>query len=154
MSLALSFLIGAAAQADETKGMRVLTPAKMPSAQGPVTYFTGSVKVTTIVELEKPSNLSSASVSFEPSARSAWHVHPRGQILVVTDGSGLIQEKGKPVRRIQKGDVIWTPPGVTHWHGASPESAMTHIATQEGLNGKVVEWMEKVSDQEYKAVTK
>jgi 4-carboxymuconolactone decarboxylase len=135
----------------EKMEMKVLTPANMPSIQGPAENFTGSVKVTPLVQGEDPSNLSCACVGFQAGARSAWHTHPRGQLLVVTEGSGLIQEWGKPVRRIQKGDVIWTPPNVKHWHGAAPNSAMTHTAIQEALNGKVVEWMDKVTDKEYTA---
>ena len=130
--------------------MRIMTPSELPSTAGPTEYFTGSVKVTPLVKGEEPSCLQCASVGFQPGARSAWHTHPRGQLLVVTDGSGLIQEWGKPVRRIQRGDVIWTPPNVKHWHGASSDSAMTHTAIQEALDGKVVEWMEKVTDEEYR----
>jgi len=103
-----------------------------------------------LVAGEDPSTMTAAYVCFECSARSAWHSHPKGQLLVVTEGSGLIQEWGKPVRKIQKGDVIWTPPDVRHWHGAGPDNKMTHLAIQESLNGKSVEWMEKVTDEEYK----
>jgi quercetin dioxygenase-like cupin family protein len=134
-----------------TKEMKILQPASLPSNPGPTETFTGTVQVTPLIQGEEPSCLTCASVGFQPGARSAWHTHPKGQLLVVTDGAGLIQEWGKPVRRIQKGDVIWTPPGVKHWHGAAPNSAMTHTAIQESLNGKVVEWMDKVTDTEYKA---
>jgi quercetin dioxygenase-like cupin family protein len=134
-----------------TKEMKILKPASLPSSLGPSETFTGTVRVTPLTQGEEPSCLTCASVGFEPGARSAWHTHPKGQLLVVTDGAGLIQEWGKPVRRIQKGDVIWTPPGVKHWHGAAPNSAMTHTAIQESLNGKVVEWLNKVTDAEYKA---
>lgn len=88
-------------------------------------------------------------MSFEPGARSAWHTHPRGQILIVTAGVGRVQQWGGRVEEIQVGDVVWTPPGVKHWHGASPNAAMTHIAIQEHLDGKVVNWLEKVSDEQY-----
>lgn len=160
LSISSMFVLAALLTTQVTKAqekkptMRVMTPAAMPSAVGPVETFTGSVKVIMIVDGEKPSNLSSAHVSFEPGARAAWHTHPGGQLLVVNEGSGLIQEKGKPIKRIKKGDVVWTPPGVKHWHGAAPDSAMSHIATQEGVNGKVVEWMEKVTDLEYNAIAK
>jgi quercetin dioxygenase-like cupin family protein len=105
--------------------------------------------VTPLVKGEEPSCLTCAYVGFQPGARSAWHTHPKGQLLIVTDGGGLIQEWGKPVRRIVKGDVIWTPPAVKHWHGASPDTAMTHTACQEMKDGRNVDWMEKVTDEEY-----
>src|SRR5437764_13892666 len=120
--------------------MKVINPASRPSSAGPAENFTGSVRVTSLVQGESPSNLAAASVTFQPSARSAWHVHPRGQLLVVTDGEGLAQKWGEPVQKIRKGDVIWTPPGVKHWHGASPNSTLTHTAIQESLDGQVVEW--------------
>jgi len=97
-----------------------------------------------------PSRTSGGKVTFEPGARSAWHTHPLGQILIVTDGTGWIQQWGGPIEEIRKGDVIWIPPGVKHWHGATPSIAMTHIAIQEQLNGKAVEWMEKVTDEQYR----
>jgi quercetin dioxygenase-like cupin family protein len=134
-----------------TKEMKILKPASIPSNAGPTETFTGTVHVTPLIQGEEPSCLTCASVGIQPGARSAWHTHPKGQLLVVTDGAGLIQEWGKPVRRIEKGDVIWTPPGVKHWHGAAPNSSMTHTAIQESLNGKVVEWLDKVTDAEYKA---
>ena len=136
---------------DDSKGMKIIKPAAEPSNEGPAEYFTGTVRVTPLVKGESPSCLTCASVGFQPGARSAWHTHPKGQLLIVTAGSGLIQEWGQPVRRIVTGDVIWTPPDVKHWHGASTESAMTHTACQEALNGKNVEWLEKVTDQEYKS---
>jgi quercetin dioxygenase-like cupin family protein len=129
------------------KSMRILKPSEQPASPGPQDYFTGAVRVTPLVQSEEPSCLQCASVAFQAGARSAWHSHPKGQLLIVTEGSGLIQEWGKPIERIQKGDVIWTPPDTKHWHGASPDSAMTHIAIQEALNGKVVDWMEKVNDE-------
>ncbi|MGV3524316.1 MAG: (R)-mandelonitrile lyase [Candidatus Sericytochromatia bacterium] len=138
----------------ESLSMKVFAPATMPTVAGSSAYFTGSVKITPLVKGEEPSNLESASVIFQPSARTAWHSHPRGQLLVVTEGAGLIQEYGKPIRNIKPGDVIWTPPGVQHWHGAKPDSAMTHIASHESLNGTPVKWMDKVSDQEYSAAAK
>ncbi|MDR3606676.1 MAG: cupin domain-containing protein [Oligoflexia bacterium] len=118
-------------------------------SRGPDATFTGEVNFTILFSGEDPSNMSAGYVCFECSARSAWHTHPKGQLLVVTEGAGLIQEWGKPIRQIQKGDVIWTPPGVKHWHGAGPDTKMTHLAIQEALNGKSVEWMEKVTDDEY-----
>jgi quercetin dioxygenase-like cupin family protein len=129
--------------------MKFLRPEELPAVKGPSETFTGEVKLAMLVQGENPSNMSAGYVCFECCARSAWHTHPKGQLLVVTDGEGLIQEWGKPIQKIKKGDVIWTPPGVKHWHGASPESSMCHLAIQESLNGKPVEWMEKVTDEEY-----
>jgi quercetin dioxygenase-like cupin family protein len=136
---------------ENAKAMKIIKAAVEPSNEGPAEYFTGSVQVTPLVKGEDPSCLTCASVGFQPGARSAWHTHPKGQLLIVTAGSGLIQEWGKPVRRIVTGDVIWTPPDVKHWHGASPETPMTHTACQEMKDGKNVEWMDKVTDQEYKS---
>jgi quercetin dioxygenase-like cupin family protein len=112
-------------------------------------YFTGSVQVQELFPAYDPSRTSGGKVTFQPGARSAWHTHPLGQILIVTDGTGWIQQWGGPIEEIRKGDVIWIPAGVKHWHGATPTTAMTHIAIQEALNGKPVEWMEKVTDEQY-----
>jgi quercetin dioxygenase-like cupin family protein len=102
-----------------------------------------------LFQANSPSRSSGAFVTFEPGARSAWHTHPLGQILIVTAGSGRVQRWGGPIEEIRPGDVVWTPPGQKHWHGASPRTAMTHIAVQEQVDGKNVEWMEKVSDEQY-----
>lgn len=120
------------------------------STKGPAEYFTGSVQVEPVFSAHDPSRASGGKVTFEPGARSAWHTHPLGQILMVTAGTGWIQQWGGRVEEIRKGDVVWTPAGVKHWHGATPNTAMTHIAIQEQLNGKVVEWMEKVTDEQYR----
>ncbi len=133
--------------------MNIVKPNLMPSTQGPAEFFTGLVQVTPLIKGEEPSCLTCASVGFQPGARSAWHTHPKGQLLIVTEGIGLIQQWGEPVRKIEKGDVIWTPPGVKHWHGASQKSSMIHTAINESQNGKVVDWMEKVTDVEYKSPT-
>jgi quercetin dioxygenase-like cupin family protein len=130
--------------------LKIINPTEQSLNRGSADTFTGEVNFTMLFSGESPSTMSAGYVCFECSARSAWHTHPKGQLLVVTEGSGLIQEWEQPVRRIHKGDVIWTPPGVKHWHGASPNTTMTHLAIQESLNGKSVEWMEKVTDQEYK----
>lgn len=130
--------------------MNIIDPKTLPANPGPKEYFTGDVTVAMVFTGEEPSQMSSGYVCFQCGARSAWHTHPKGQLLVVTEGSGLIQEWGKPVRSIKKGDVIWTPPGVKHWHGASSDSVMTHLAIQESENGKAVNWMEKVTDDEYR----
>lgn len=132
------------------KLIKIIKPSEEILNRGPDDTFTGEVNFKMLVAGEDPSSMSAGYVCFECSARSAWHTHPKGQLLVVIEGSGLIQEWGKPIRRIQKGDVIWTPPNIKHWHGASPETKMTHLAIQESLNGKAVDWMEKVTDEEYK----
>jgi len=118
--------------------------------KGSAQYFTGSVQVQELFPAYDPSRTSGGRVTFEPGARSAWHTHPLGQILIVTDGTGWIQQWGGPIEEIRKGDVIWIPAGVKHWHGATPTTAMTHIAIQEALNGKAVEWMERVTDEQYR----
>lgn len=132
----------------ETK-LKLLKPESRPANPGPADCFTGNVMITPLVKGEDPSCLTCACVMFDPSARSAWHTHPKGQLLIVTDGLGLIQEWGQPVQAIKKGDIIWTPPEVKHWHGATPDSKLTHIAIQEMLNGINVNWLEKVSDEQY-----
>jgi quercetin dioxygenase-like cupin family protein len=120
-----------------------------PSAAGPASFFTGHVRVDPLSPANDTINASSAYVTFEPGARSAWHTHPRGQYLVVTSGVGLTQEWEKPVQTIRPGDIVWCPPGVKHWHGATPATAMTHLAITGTVDGKNVNWMEKVSDAQY-----
>ena len=146
MSLAL--LVPGVAQADPST-VTVTRNGSYPSAQGPGEYFTGFVRVDRVFNATEPSRASAGSVTFEPGARSAWHTHPLGQTLVVTSGLGLVQQWGATIQEIQPGDVVWIPPGVKHWHGASPITVMTHTAIQEHLDGKVVDWMEKVSDEQY-----
>ena len=120
-----------------------------PSAKGPAEYFTGTVRIDQLFKAPAPARASGAYVTFEPCARSNWHTHPLGQTLIVTSGCGLVQSWGGPIRVIRPGDVISCPPGEKHWHGAAPATAMTHVAIQEELNGKVVDWMEKVTDEQY-----
>ena len=120
-----------------------------PSRQGPAENFTGSVRVDPLFQANDPSRTSGASVTFEPGARSAWHTHPAGQILIVTAGLGRVQRWGGPIEEIRQGDVVWIPPGLKQWHGASPNTAMTHIALTGTINGKNVEWMEQVTDEQY-----
>jgi quercetin dioxygenase-like cupin family protein len=120
-----------------------------PSGKGPAEYFTGTVRIDPLFEAADPARGRGASVTFEAGARTAWHTHPLGQTLIVTSGSGRVQKWGEPVEEIRPGDVVWFEPGEKHWHGASPTVAMTHIAIQEALNGKVVDWMEKVPDEQY-----
>ncbi|HYW00527.1 MAG TPA: cupin domain-containing protein [Candidatus Acidoferrum sp.] len=120
------------------------------SRKGPVEYFTGTVRIDSLFEAPDPARAVGVSVTFEPGARTAWHTHPLGQTLIVTAGCGLAQRWGGPIEEIRPGDVIWFQPGEKHWHGAKATTAMTHIAIQEKLEGKTVEWMEKVSDEQYK----
>ena len=129
-----------------------ITPAgSQPSASGPVEFFTGRVRVDPVWPANESINASGGLVTFEPGARSAWHTHPKGQRLLVMSGEGLTQEWGKPVQVIRAGDAVWCPPGVKHWHGAAPTTAMTHLAVTGTLDGKNVNWMEKVSDEQYNA---
>jgi quercetin dioxygenase-like cupin family protein len=121
------------------------------STKGPADWFSGAVRIDPLFEAPEPARVRGASVTFEPSARTAWHTHPLGQTLIVTSGCGLAQRWGGAIEEIRPGDVIWFAPGEKHWHGATPTTAMTHIAIQEALNGKPVDWMEKVSDEQYGA---
>ena len=120
-----------------------------PTSVGSADCFTGRVEVAPLFSGSAPSRLTCACVTFSARARSAWHTHPCGQTLIVTAGRGFVQSWGGPIREIGPGDVVWTPPGEKHWHGAAPDSTMTHIAIQEALDGKVVDWLEKVSDEQY-----
>ena len=122
-----------------------------PSGKGPAEYFTGTVRVDPLFNAPSPARVVWASVTFEPGARTAWHTHPLGQTLIVIAGCGRAQHLGGPVEEIRPGDIVWIPPGEKHWHGAAPTTAMTHLAIQEQLDGKAVNWMEHVTDEEYKA---
>ncbi len=130
--------------------MKITRAGSQPSVKGPETWFTGTVRIDPLFQTEAPARGAGATVTFEPGARTAWHTHPLGQTLIVTAGLGWVQREGGPVEEIRPGDVIWFSPGEKHWHGASPTTAMTHIATQEGLDGKVVDWMEHVTDEQYR----
>lgn len=123
------------------------------SDKGPSEWFTGTVRIDPLFQTPAPAHVRCASVTFEPGARTAWHTHPLGQSLIVTAGCGWVQCDGGPVDEIHPGDVVWFPPGEKHWHGATAMTAMTHIAIQEQLDGKTVEWMEKVSDEQYRRAT-
>ena len=149
----LAGLASASAQADQPSG-NIARAGSLPSAKGPAENFTGSVRVDPLFRAKAPSRTSGSVVTFEPGARTAWHTHPLGQILVVTFGCGLVQNWGGPIEEIRPGDVVWCPPGEKHWHGATAATAMTHIAIVEQLNGVAVNWMEKVSDEEYFAYQK
>lgn len=121
-----------------------------PSRQGPAEYFTGAVLMDPLFEAPDPARARGISVTFAPGARTAWHTHPLGQTLIVISGCGWAQREGGPVEEIRAGDVVWFAPGEKHWHGASPTTAMTHIAIHEALNGKHVDWMEPVTDEQYR----
>jgi quercetin dioxygenase-like cupin family protein len=129
--------------------MEIKRCGSQASRTGPPDNLTGTVRIDPLFDAPEPRRVSGASVTFEPGARTAWHVHPLGQTLIVTAGYGWVQSWGGPAEEIRPGDVITCPPGEKHWHGATPTTAMTHIAIQEKLNGKVVEWLEKVSDEQY-----
>jgi quercetin dioxygenase-like cupin family protein len=130
--------------------MEIKRIGSQPSSQGSTDYFTGTVRIDPLFEAPDPARVRGASVTFEPGARTAWHTHPLGQTLIVTSGLGLAQRWGGPIEEIRPGDVVWFPPGEKHWHGATPTTVVTHIAIQEALNGKTVDWMEKVSDEQYR----
>lgn len=148
---ALSLTLAAAgAIAQVPPELKVARAGSQPSSKGPADYFTGAVRVDPLFQPQEPARTSGAYVTFEPGARSAWHTHPFGQTLVVTAGFGLVQRWGGPVGEIRTGDVVSIPPGLKHWHGAAPDSAMTHIAIQEHQGGKTVEWLGKVSDEQYR----
>ena len=128
--------------------MEITRVGTQPSSKGSSEWFTGTVRIDPLFQAPDPALVSCASVTFEPGARTAWHIHRLGQTLIVTAGCGWVQRAGGPVEEIRPGDVVWTSPGEKHWHGATPTTAMTHIAIQERLDGKVVEWMEKVDDKQ------
>ena len=130
--------------------MEIKRIGSQPSNKGPADWFTGSVRIDPLFQTAAPARVAGASVTFEPGARTAWHTHPLGQTLIVTTGCGWAQREGGTVEEIHPGDVILFAPGEKHWHGAAPTTAMTHIAIQEGLDGKLVDWMEQVSDDQYR----
>lgn len=133
----------------QESNMEIKRVGSQPSSKGPADWFMGTVRIDPLFETKEPARAGGASVTFEPGARTAWHTHPLGQILIVTAGCGRAQRWGSPIEEIRPGDVVWFPPAVKHWHGASPKNAMTHIAIQESLEGKVVDWMEHVTDEQY-----
>ena len=143
----LCLLASLSALADEA--MTITRNGSQRSNKAPEQYFTGSVRTDPLFQPKAPSRVSASYVTFEPGARSAWHTHPLGQTLIVTAGTGWVQQEGGAKQEVKPGDVIWTPPGVKHWHGAAATNAMTHIAVQESLDGRNIEWMEKVSDEQY-----
>ena len=141
----------AATPAERKDGtMDIKRNGSRPSGKGPETWFTGTVRVDPLFQVGDPTRVSGGQVTFEPGARTMWHTHPLGQTLIVTSGLGWVQCEGGPVEEVRPGDVIWFPPGEKHWHGATATTALTHIAITESLNGKNVDWMEKVSDAQYR----
>jgi len=131
--------------------MDIKRSGSLASRQGPADYFTGDVRIDTPFQAGSPARVGGAIVTFSPGARTAWHTHPLGQTLIVTSGHGLVQREGGPIETVQRGDVVWFPPGEKHWHGATANTGMTHIAIAEALDGKSVDWMEHVTDRQYRA---
>ncbi len=149
MTAASLILAGSVASAQSDQSVRVTRSGSEPSTTGAAENFTGSVRVDDRFKGSGDARISGATVTFEPGARTAWHTHPLGQTLIVTHGVGRVQHKDGPVQEIRQGDTVWIPPGVKHWHGASATVGMSHIAFSEALDGKTVEWMEQVSDEQY-----
>lgn len=131
--------------------MNITPGGSQQSTTGSADWFTGTVRIGPLFQAPAPARVGAARVTFEPGARTAWHTHPLGQTLLVTDGLGLAQREGSPVEEIRAGDIVWFPPHEKHWHGASPATAMSHIAIQESLDGTAVEWREQVTDEQYSA---
>lgn len=129
--------------------IEITRAGSQPSTKGPADWFTGTVRIDPLFQPRAPARTAAAQVTFEPGARTAWHTHPLGQTLIVTTGLGRVQQEGGPIQEIRPGDVVWFPPGIKHWHGAAPATAMTHVAIQEQLEGKAVDWLEKVTDAQY-----
>jgi quercetin dioxygenase-like cupin family protein len=142
---------GVAAQEQQRTGrMQITRNGSQPSRRGPAEYFAGAARLDSLFQAPDPARVSGSIVTFEPGAHSAWHTHPLGQTLIITSGLGWVQREGEPIEEVRPGDVVWFPPGLKHWHGATPTTAMTHIAIQESLNGKNVDWMEHVSEDQYR----
>jgi 4-carboxymuconolactone decarboxylase len=152
-AIGISICMAAAGARGQTSGdqqaIRITRGASQPATSAPAEYFSGIVRIQSPFRADEPARTSGAIVTFEPGARTAWHTHPLGQVLIVTAGTGRVQRWGDPVEEIRQGDVVWIPPGQKHWHGAAPDSSMTHLAIAEQLDGRTVEWMEKVSDAQY-----
>ncbi|SOE90661.1 Cupin domain protein [Burkholderia sp. YR290] len=142
-------LFSSVAFAQERHVVTVTRIGSQPSSAGPPDRFSGIARIDSPFQASAPARVGGGTVTFEPGARTAWHTHPLGQTLIVTAGVGLVQQQDEPVQQIRPGDVVWVPPGIKHWHGATATTSMTHIAIAEALDGKAVEWMEKVSDEQY-----
>jgi quercetin dioxygenase-like cupin family protein len=150
--LCLATLPDAGIAQDGSTAISITQAATQKVITGAPERFTGSVRVQSLFDAKEPMRSSGGQVTFQPGARSAWHTHPLGQMLIVTDGIGWVQQWGGPVQVMRKGDVVWIPPGVKHWHGATPTSSVTHLAFQEQVNGVAVNWLEKVTDEQYRIV--
>src|SRR5580700_2660467 len=153
---ALRFLIKGSrkdCQQSKEETMEIKRSGSQPSGRGPAEYFTGTARIDPLFEAPEPARALGVSVTFEPGARTAWHTHPLGQTLIVTSGCGRAQRWGGPIEEIRPGDVVWFAAHEKHWHGAAPTTAMTHIAVQEQIEGKAVDWLEKVSDEQYQSVS-
>jgi len=153
LSLLASAATEANAQTAPTEASQAISVTRVgaqPSAKGPAENFTGTVRVDSRFQGSAPARVGGGIVTFEPGARTAWHTHPLGQTLIVTAGAGLVQHWDGPVQEIKPGDVVWIPPGVKHWHGATPTTGMSHIAIAEAFDGKAVDWLEKVTDEQYR----
>src|SRR3954468_730370 len=150
LTAAPSGVVQAQAPAGDGQTLRITRAGSQPSAQGSAEDFTGAVRGDPMVRATAPSRVSGGHVTFEPGARSAWHTHSVGQTLIITSGLGWVQQWGGPKQEVRAGDVVWFPPGIKHWHGASATTAMTHIAIQATVDGKNVDWLEQVSDEQYR----
>ncbi len=150
---AFSGLANAQTNNESRSTMKITRNGSQASTKASAERFTGNVRVDALFEADAPARSRGASVTFEPGARTNWHTHPLGQTLIVVSGCGLVQRSGGPIEKVNPGDVIWFPPGEKHWHGATPTTAMTHIAITEHLDGKTADWFEKVSDEEYQTQT-
>jgi quercetin dioxygenase-like cupin family protein len=139
-----------AASMEAPQAINIIRNGSQPCAIGPAEHFTGSAHIDSLFQAPHPARVSGGVVTFEPGARTAWHTHPLGQTLIVTSGVGLVQRWGGPIQEIRPDDVVWIPPGVKHWHGAAATTGMTHIAIAEMLDGKAIDWMEKVTDEQYR----
>jgi len=148
--LAVAAGAASARSIEGSTAMQIRRAGSQPAARGPSDYFTGTVRVDPMFPATAPSRVSGGHVTFEPGARSNWHTHPLGQTLIITSGLGWVQREGGPIEEVRPGDIIWFPPGLKHWHGAAPATALTHIAIQEALDGRSVDWLEKVSDEQYR----
>ncbi len=150
LTAAPSGIVQAQAPSGDGQTLRITRAGSQPSAKGSADYFTGAVRVDPLFPATAPSRVSGGHVTFEPGARSAWHTHPVGQTLIIMSGLGWVQQWGGPKQEVRSSDVVWFPPGIKHWHGASATNAMTHIAIQETVDGKNVDWLEQVSDDQYR----